>query len=197
MRILKTAILVLGVFSLLLGIVYPLVVTGIARLVFPHRAGGSLITRNGRVIGSELIGQAFTDSGYFHGRPSDCNYQADRSASANLGPSNPVLLARVQARVDSVRAAEALTGTDPIPADLVLASASGLDPDISPQSARLQVPRIARVRGLPAAELELLIARRTTKPCLGVFGEAAVNVLKLNLALDSISDAGGNHVQHH
>ena len=91
MRTVKTAILVLGVFSLLLGVIYPLAITGIAQLAFPHRAGGSLITRNGRVIGSELLGQAFTDSCYFHGRPSDCGYQADRSASANLGPANPAL----------------------------------------------------------------------------------------------------------
>jgi K+-transporting ATPase ATPase C chain len=191
MRQLKTACLVLGVFSLLLGIVYPLVMTGVAQLLFPRRASGSLLTVNGRVIGSELIGQSFASPGYFHGRPSDCGYDATHSGSSNLGPSNPDLAAKTGDLVRRVRAENALPETATAPPDLVLASGSGLDPDISPEAAYLQVERVAHARGVESAVLHGLVERNTQKPFLGVFGMTRVNVLKLNLALDSISSEKG------
>jgi potassium-transporting ATPase KdpC subunit len=187
MKQLKTACIVLGVFSLLLGIVYPLVITGIAQVLFPHRANGSLITFKSRVVGSELIGQSFSSPGYFHGRPSDCSYDAAHSSSSNLGPSNPELFKQVQERINQVRSENGLTDTTSVPADLVLASGSGLDPDISPQSARLQVTRIAKFRNLPEAVLQKLVEGKTQKPIVSLFGPPRVNVLTLNLALDSIS----------
>jgi potassium-transporting ATPase KdpC subunit len=194
MRNLRTSLLMLGVFSLLLGIIYPLAVTGIAQLLFPFRANGSLISPRLRVpaspspsvVGSSLLGQQFSSPLYFHGRPSECSYDASHSAGLNLGPTNPALLARVQARVDSIRTEEGLPDDAPVPADLVLASGSGLDPDISPQSALLQVARVARVRNLEPAMVRSLVLRHTDRPFLGMFGEPRVNVLKLNLALDSM-----------
>ncbi len=181
----------LGVFMLLLGLIYPLVLTGIVQALFPFRANGSLLPRSLapslRVNGSELIGQSFSAPGYFHGRPSDCGYDAAVSGSANLGPSNPALFQQVQARIDSVRAENGLDKTAPVPADLVLASASGLDPDISPPAALLQIVRIARARSIGPAAVRRLVELNTRKPPLGLFGPALVNVLKLNLALDSIS----------
>jgi K+-transporting ATPase ATPase C chain len=196
MRNLRTSLLMLGIFSLLLGVIYPLAVTGIAQLLFPSRANGSLLkwrVANGErrmAVGSELIGQQFSSPLYFHGRPSECGYDATHSTGLNLGPSNPVLLARVRARVDSIRTEEGLPEGTPVPADLVLASGSGLDPDISPQSALLQVARVARVRNLEPALVRSLVLRSIDHPFLGMFGEPRVNVLKLNLALDSVRDIG-------
>ena len=193
MRIPRTSFLMLGIFSLLLGVIYPLAVTGIATLVWPHQANGSLLERrtaNGErrmAVGSALIGQQFSAPGYFHGRPSECGYDASHSAGLNLGPTNPVLLARVRARVDSIRTEEGLPVGAPVPADLVLASGSGLDPDISPRSALLQFGRVARTRGLDPALVRSLVLRNVDQPFLGVFGQPRVNVLKLNLALDSMS----------
>ncbi len=187
MRNLRTSLLMLGIFSLLLGIVYPLAVTGIAGLVWPHRASGSLVMVSGRAVGSLLIGQQFSSPLYFHGRPSECGYDASHSAGLNLGPSNPQLLAQVRARIDSIRAENGLSEDAPVPADLVLSSGSGLDPDISPQSALLQVARVARARGLNPAVVRSLVLHSIDHPFLGVFGEPRVNVLKLNLALDSMS----------
>ncbi|HTW92343.1 MAG TPA: potassium-transporting ATPase subunit KdpC [bacterium] len=200
MRNLRTSLLMLGIFSLLLGIIYPLAVTGIAQVLFPFRANGSLVSaghdRNSpgvsdRVpsgpVGSLLIGQQFSSPLYFHGRPSECGYDAAHSTGLNLGPSNPAFLAQTRARVESLKTEENLPPGATVPADLVLASASGLDPDISPQSALLQVARIARVRNLEPALVRSLVLRHTDRPFLGVFGEPRVNVLKLNLALDSIS----------
>ncbi len=197
MRNLRTSLLILGVFSLLLGIIYPLAVTGIAQLLFPFRANGSLVhsfdnrhsTLDNSLVGSQLIGQQFSSPLYFHGRPSECGYDATHSTGLNLGPSNPQLLARVRARMDSVRTDEGLPGDAPVPADLVLASGSGLDPDISPQSALLQIGRVARTRNLNPAMVRSLVLHNTDRPFLGMFGEPRVNVLKLNLALDSISGA--------
>jgi K+-transporting ATPase ATPase C chain len=193
MRNLRTSLLMLGIFSLLLGIIYPLAITGIAGLVWPHQANGSLIGKSqvqspkSKVyIGSFLVGQQFSSPLYFHGRPSECGYDATHSTGLNLGPSNPQLLARVRARIDSVRTEEGLPGDAPVPADLVLASGSGLDPDISPQSALLQIGRVARARDLNPALVRSLVLRNTDRPFLGVFGEPRVNVLKLNLALDSM-----------
>lgn len=187
MRHFKIAFLTLVFFSLLLGLVYPLMMTGVVQLLFPYRANGSLLTINGRVIGSKLIGQSFSSPGYFHGRPSDCGYDAAHSSSANLGPSNPELFKQVQKRINRVRTENGLTDTTSVPADLVLASGSGLDPDISPQSARLQVTRIANFRNLSEAVVQKLVERKTQKPIVSIFGQPRVNVLTLNLALDSIS----------
>jgi K+-transporting ATPase ATPase C chain len=195
MRNLRTSLLMLGLFSLLLGVIYPLAVTGIAQLLLPFRANGSLISPRLRVpaspglsiVGSALIGQQFSSPLYFHGRPSECGYDATHSTGLNLGPSNPQLLTRVRARVDSIRAEEGLPDSAAIPADLVLASGSGLDPDISPQSALLQIARVARVRSLEPVLVRSLVLRHTDRPFLGMFGEPRVNVLKLNLALDSMS----------
>jgi K+-transporting ATPase ATPase C chain len=205
----------LGIFSLLLGVIYPLAVTGIAQLLFPSRANGSLLSAghdrtvgqgplrpnppgvSDRVpsgpVGSLLIGQQFSSPLYFHGRPSECGYDASHSAGLNLGPTNPALLARVRARVDSIRNEEGLPEGTPVPADLVLASGSGLDPDISPRSALLQIGRVARVRNIEPAAVRSLVLRLTSQPFLGVFGQPRVNVLRLNLALDSMS--GGTNVQ--
>jgi len=187
MRHFKIAFLTLVFFSLLLGLVYPLIMTGVVQLLFPYRANGSLLTINGRVIGSKLIGQSFSSPGYFHGRPSDCGYDAAHSSSSNLGPSNPELFKQVQERINQIRSENGLTDTTSVPADLVLASGSGLDPDISPQSASLQVTRIANFRNLPEAVVQKLVERKTQKPLVSVFGQPRVNVLTLNLALDSIS----------
>jgi K+-transporting ATPase ATPase C chain len=200
MRNLRTSLLVLGIFSLLLGVIYPLAVTGIAQLLFPFRANGSMVEARGqgsgagargiRSVGSELIGQQFTSPLYFHGRPSECGYDATHSTGMNLGPTNPALIARVRARVDSIRVEEGLPPDATVPADLVLASGSGLDPDISPQSALLQVGRVARTRNLEPALVRSLVLRSIDHPFLGMFGEPRVNVLKLNLALDSIQNVG-------
>ena len=187
MRNLKTSLLMLGIFSLLLGIIYPLAITGIAGLVWPHQATGSIAMVGGRPVGSRLIGQQFSSPLYFHGRPSECGYDATHSTGLNLGPSNPQLLARVRARIDSIRTENGLPEAATIPADLVLASGSGLDPDISPQSALQQVGRVARTRNLSPALVRSLVLRSVDHPFLGMFGEPRVNVLKLNLALDSIS----------
>jgi K+-transporting ATPase ATPase C chain len=187
MRNLKTSLLMLGIFSLLLGIVYPLAVTGIAGLLWPHRTTGSLVMVGGRAVGSMLIGQQFSIPGYFHGRPSECGYDAAHSTGLNLGPSNPQLLAQVRARIDSIRTEDGLPEGSPVPADLALASGSGLDPDIGPQSALLQVGRVARARNLEPDMVRSFVLRTTDQPFLGVFGQPRVNVLKLNLALDSMS----------
>ena len=187
MRHFKIAFLTLVFFSLLLGLIYPLIMTSIVQLLFPHRANGSQITLNSKVVGSKLIGQSFSSPGYFHGRPSDCGYDAAHSSSSNLGPSNPELFKQVQERINHVRTENGLPDTAQIPADLVLASGSGLDPEISPQSARLQVTRIAKFRNLPEAVLQKLIEQKTQKPIIRVLGQPRVNVLTLNLGLDSIS----------
>jgi len=194
MRILRTSLLMLGVFSLLLGVIYPLAITGIAQLLFPFRANGSIIgkykgqrTNDEVPVGSALMGQQFSSARYFQGRPSECGYDASHSAGLNLAPTNPALLARVRARVDSIRTEEGLPEGTPVPADLVLASGSGLDPDISPRSALLQVGRVARIRNLDPALVHNLVLRFTNQPFLGIFGQSRVNVLKLNLALDSMT----------
>jgi K+-transporting ATPase ATPase C chain len=187
MRNLRTTLLMLGVFSLFFGIIYPLAVTFIVGIVWPRQVNGSLVSVNGRPVGSLLVGQQFSSPLYFHGRPSECAYDASHSTGLNLGPTNPALLARVRVRVDSIRAEEGLPQGTPVPADLVLASGSGLDPDISPQSALLQVARVARVRNLEPTLVRSLVLRTTDQPFLGVFGQPRVNVLKLNLALDSMT----------
>ncbi|MGO4765564.1 potassium-transporting ATPase subunit KdpC [Cupriavidus sp. 2KB_3] len=168
------------------GLLYPGAVTGIARAVFPHEAAGSLIEQNGKVVGSALIGQPFSEPKYFWGRLSataPMPYNAAASVGSNLGPSNPALTDAARARIEALQAADP-DNKAPVPVDLVTASGSGLDPHISPAAARYQAARVARLRGLPLAQVEALIAANTEGPGLAVFGEPGVNVLKLNLALD-------------
>lgn len=187
MKEMRTAVYVVLVFSLLLGIVYPLFLTGIGQLLFPWRANGSLTTIAGRVVGSELIGQSFTSPQYFHGRPSVSGYDAMSSGPSNYGPSNPTFIQNVGARVARVREEEGLSAGTPVPADLVLASGSGLDPDITLEGALVQVERVAAARGLDAGIVRSLVERMAVRPFWGAFGETRVNVLLLNLALDASS----------
>jgi len=185
----KRAVMIFLSFSFLCGLVYPLIITAIAQVFFPHRAGGSLVIMDGRVAGSELIGQMFREPNYFHGRPSATEpaYNAGASSGSNLGPTNAKLLEQVKERIDKVRQENDLASFDaPVPADLVLASASGLDPHISPASAMLQVQRVARERRLPEPEVESLVSRHIERPLLEVWGRERVNVLKLNMALDRL-----------
>jgi K+-transporting ATPase ATPase C chain len=192
--IVRPAIVSLVIFTILLGLLYPAVITGIAQLVFPAQANGSLITDEaGTVVGSKLIGQEFSDPAHFWGRLSATGpvpYNAASSSGSNLGPLNPALIGEegsVQTRINALREANAAAGVQndaPIPVDLVTASGSGLDPHISPAAAQYQVARIAALRGVDAAEIQSLVAEFTEGRTLGFLGEARVNVLQLNLALD-------------
>ena len=180
-----SALRMLAVLTLITGIAYPLLITGIARVLFPRQAAGSLIVRDEHVIGSSLIGQQFTSPGYFWGRLSGTGpaFNAGASSGTNYGPLNPALTAAAQARIDALRAADpSLHGS--IPVDLVTASGSGLDPHISPAAAALQVSRVARARGMTEEAVRALVTRHTSGRQLGVLGEPVVNVLELNLALD-------------
>lgn len=183
----RPALVLLALFSLLCGLAYPLSVTGLAKLAFPRQAGGSLIEQDGRIIGSALIGQSFTQPHYFHGRPSAAGaagYDASASSGSNLGPTSKVLQARVAAEVGRRKAEN--PGA-PVPAELVTASGSGLDPQLSPAAVRFQIPRVAAARGLPPARLDALIAAHTEPRAIGLFGEPTVNLLALNRALDEIA----------
>lgn len=186
LRQLRPALVLLVAMTVLTGLVYPLTVTGIARAIFPWQAGGSLVERDGRVIGSALIGQSFASDRYFHGRPSAAGqgYDAAGSGGSNLGPTSRALIERIKADVARLRA-EGVRG--PVPVDLVTSSASGLDPDISPASALVQVPVVARARGLSPVVVQSLVREHVVGPSLGILGEPRVNVLALNLALDAIS----------
>ena len=183
----RPAIMSLALLTVLTGVIYPVVVTGIAHLLFPRQANGSLIVKDGKAVGSELIGQPFDDPKYFWGRPSATSPFPDNagsSAGSNLGPTNPALKKAVQDRIDALRTADP-DNRVPIPVDLVTASASGLDPEISPAAALYQVHRVATVRGLSEEKVRDLITQNTRGRQLGFLGEPGVNVLKLNLALDS------------
>jgi K+-transporting ATPase ATPase C chain len=173
-------------FTLVTGVAYPLLVTGIAQVVFPGRADGSLVERGGRVVGSSLIGQPLAGERYFHPRPSaaGAGYDAMASSASNLGPTNPALLRTVRQRIRKYRQENRLGPADVVPVDAVTASGSGLDPEISVANARLQAARVARARGLPVARVLALVSRHTTGRALGFLGEPGVNVLELNLALD-------------
>ncbi len=187
----RAAIVSLVLLSVVTGIVYPAVVTAIAQAVFPHQANGSLIVKDGKAVGSALIGQPFDDPRYFWGRPSATSpfgYNAGASAGSNLSPTNPDLIKAVQGRVDALREADPGNAA-PVPVDLVTASGSGLDPHISPAAALYQVGRVAKERKLDPAAVRELVARHTQGRFLGMLGEPGVNVLALNLALDA-SGAG-------
>jgi len=172
--------------TVLLGIIYPLVVTGLAQVLFPKQANGSLIPQNGKLVGSHLIGQPFTAPGYFYSRPSaagSAGYDPTASSGSNLGPTNKMLIDRVNASVQQLQPTNPNT---PIPADLVTTSGSGLDPDISPASADFQVPRVAKERGMSEQDVRVLVAKHTKGRQWGFLGEPRVNVLELNLDLDAV-----------
>jgi K+-transporting ATPase ATPase C chain len=186
--LLRAALAVFIGLLLITGVLYPVVVTGIGKAMFPAQAGGSIIERNGKAVGSSLIGQNFESPEYFWGRISATApnaYNAQASGGSNLGPSNPALTEAAKARIAALKAADP-TNTAPIPADLVTASASGLDPQISPAAAAYQVERVARARHLSTELVKKAVAENTKGPILGVFGEPTVNVLELNLALDGL-----------
>lgn len=188
-RQLLPALRMLLALTVICGVAYPLVVTGVAQAAFRHQAEGSLVEAGGRPVGSSLVGQPFTRAGYFHPRPSAAGegYDATASGASNLGPTSPDLLAAVSERVEAYRQENGLAADRPVPVDAVTASASGLDPHISVANARLQAPRVAAARGLAEDEVLALVDDHTDGRVLGVLGEPGVNVLELNLALDEAS----------
>jgi K+-transporting ATPase ATPase C chain len=198
LREIRPAIILVVALTLITGLIYPLAMTGIAGVIFPYRAQGSMIERDGKVVGSELIGQEFTSEKYFHGRPSatvapdpadstktvPAPYNAANSGGSNLGPTNKALIDRVQGDVDKLKQENPLA---PVPIDLVTTTGSGLDPDISPAAAHFQVPRVAKARNLPEDQLRKLVDDNIEGRMLGLLGEPRVNVLALNLALDRVA----------
>jgi len=186
--ILRPALVLFAVLTLVTGVAYPLVVTGAAQALFPAQAGGSLMVRDGKPVGSSLIGQNFSDPGHFWGRPSATGpmpYNAVASSGANQGPLNPALVDAVKGRIAALKAADP-GNTAPVPVDLVTASASGLDPHISPAAALYQAARVARARNLPVEKVQALVGQHTEQPWLAVLGEPQVHVLRLNLALEAL-----------
>ncbi len=187
--LIRPAVSLFLLLTLITGVFYPMAVTGIAKVAFPEAANGSLIFKDGKAVGSRLIGQNFTDPKYFWGRPSATSpqpYNASASGGSNLGPLNPALIDAVKGRIAALKAADP-DNTGAIPADLVTASASGLDPHISPAAAKYQIERVARARQIDTAVVKAMVARFTEERQWSIFGDARVNVLELNLALDSTS----------
>jgi len=182
----KSAVLLFIAFSVLTGLAYPLFMTAVIQTVMPEKAGGSLLVVDGVVLGSEFIGQNFSSPGYFHGRPSAVDYRANGSGASNLCPTSSRLMDQVRQRVEQVRRENGLAQKEPLPAELVLASASGLDPHISVDGAMLQVPRVAKARGLPESEVKVQVYQHIEPAAFGILGQERVNVLKLNLALDEL-----------
>lgn len=188
MKQLRPIVTMLLLMTLITGVIYPLVVTGAAQLLFPAKANGSLIEHNGHAVGSSLIGQSFTDPKYFWGRPSATTPMANNgnaSTGSNLGPTNPALADAVKQRIDALHAVDPGNNV-PVPSDLVTASGSGLDPEITPAAAQYQIARVARLRGLSEEQVRGLVAAASSGRQLGVLGEPRVNVLQLNLALDDL-----------
>ncbi|AEF16901.1 MULTISPECIES: potassium-transporting ATPase subunit KdpC [Thermoanaerobacterium] len=186
--ILKSLILLI-VLSVFTGLLYPLTITGIAQLIFPHQANGSLIYKDGQAVGSSLIGQQFSDPKYFHGRPSsagESGYDATSSSASNLGPTNKLLIEKVEKLAQQVREENGLKSNTAVPSDIITSSASGLDPDISIEAALMQIPRIAKARGISEEKLKNLVNEHITGRQLGILGEPRVNVLELNIALDNL-----------
>lgn len=187
----RAALVLMFITTVLLGLIYPLLMTGIAQLIFPHQANGSLLKSGSVVIGSELIGQSFDQPGYFWGRPSATGpvpYNASASSGSNLGPLNPSLIDAIKGRVANLRAGDS-TDTTLVPVDLVTASGSGLDPDITPAAAYYQIPRVAKARMIAQEGLRSLVTAHITPRQFGVLGEPRINVLALNMALDSLTVA--------
>ena len=185
---LRPALVLFLLLTVLTGLLYPLLVTGLAQLLFPHQAAGSVLTRDGHMVGSRLIGQSFSDPRYFWSRPSATTpqpYNGTASTGSNLGPLNPALLDAVRTRIAALHAADP-DNHSPVPVDLVTASGSGLDPEVSVAAASYQAARVARARGLAPERVQALIAQHTEGRLLGVLGEPRVNVLELNLALDAL-----------
>jgi K+-transporting ATPase ATPase C chain len=192
--LIRPALVLFLLFTVLTGLLYPLVITGIAQAAFGHAASGSIVTRGDKPIGSSLIGQDFSDPKYFWGRPSATSpqpYAGTASSGSNLGPLNPALIDGIKGRIQALRAADPGNGA-PLPVDLVTASASGLDPQESIAAALYQAPRVARVRGMPVAAVREVIAAHSETRWLGAFGEPRVNVLALNLALDDLAAGAGS-----
>jgi len=185
MKELKNALILFGTMALFLGLIYPLAITGISQVIFSQQANGNIITVNGTAVGSELIGQSFTSPQYFHGRPSAVDYNASISGGSNFGPTNKKLIVRVNESVNEIRTVNGLPDDERIPADLVLASGSGLDRFISVESALIQVPRVARERNISESAIKDLIGKTQETPFPRTW-QPAVNVLKLNIALDGI-----------
>lgn len=186
-RQLLTAFLVLVTMTALLGVAYPLLVTGVAQAAFPTQANGSIVEVDGTPVASSLIGQSFTGAEWFHGRPSATGYDAEASGAANLGPTSRTLLDQVRAAVAAYRTENHLSAQVPVPVDAVTSSGSGLDPEISIANARLQAPRVAAARGVPVAKVLALVARHTTHRPLGILGDPGVNVVLLNLDLRTLA----------
>lgn len=189
LRNIRRAVVPLALFSGLLGLAYPLAMTGLAGAIAPRQAAGSPVTdAAGRVVGSALVGQDFTSPGYFHGRPSAVGYDAAAAGASNLGPTSAALAAQIRDRIAAVRAETGAGGA--IPADLVTASGSGLDPDLSPEAVRLQVPRVAAARQMAPDAVEALVAAHVERPVAGLIGWPRVNLLRLNMALDAMTGPG-------
>ena len=191
-KLLRQSIVMLLLMTVITGVAYPLAATGLAQLIFPQQANGSLIEKNGKPIGSALIGQSFTDAKYFWGRPSATSPNPNNAASSsgsNTGPTNPALIDTIKQRIDALHAVDP-GNKAPVPVDLITASGSGLDPDISPAAAQYQLARVAQARKLSVSQVQALVDQSTSGRTLGILGEPRVNVLKLNLALDSSQHGG-------